>query len=107
MEDTTKFFIGIDVSKPHFDASLLSVVGDRRPIQTERFENNLDGLKLFQKWLRKNKVTMVSNSLLVIENTGIYHRLIWSFCGSIKLPIYIGNSAHIKWSFGLPLTLTF
>lgn len=38
MEDSPKFFVGIDVSKPHFDASLLIVIGDTRPIQTERFE---------------------------------------------------------------------
>lgn len=44
---------------------------------------------------------MDENSLLVIENTGIYHRLLWAFCCDKKLPIHIGNSAHIKWSFGI------
>jgi transposase len=37
----------------------------------------------------------------VIENTGIYHRNLWAYCSKKKLPIHIGNAAHIKWSFGI------
>jgi transposase len=37
----------------------------------------------------------------VIENTGIYHRLLWSYCTAKQLPLHIGNAAHIKWSFGI------
>jgi len=44
---------------------------------------------------------MDEHSLVVIENRGIYHRLIWSFCSRKKLPLHIGNAAHIKWSFGI------
>lgn len=44
---------------------------------------------------------MDDNSLLVIENTGVYHRLIWSFCSKHNLPLHIGNAAHIKWSLGI------
>jgi transposase len=36
-----------------------------------------------------------------MENTGIYHRLLWSFCSNRGLPIHIGNAARIKWSFGI------
>src|SRR5674476_1369274 len=61
MQITTKFYLGIDVSKHWFDLSLLTV----------------------------------------INNTGIYHRLIWEFCSTHGLPIHIGNAAHIKWSFGI------
>jgi len=39
--------------------------------------------------------------LLVIENTGIYHRLIWSFCSNHHFQLHIGNAAHIKWSLGI------
>lgn len=38
---------------------------------------------------------------MVIENTGIYHRLIWDFCTANLLPLYIGNAADLKWSFGI------
>ncbi|NGM73294.1 IS110 family transposase [Sphingobacterium sp. SGL-16] len=102
MKTCSKFFIGIDISKPYFDASLLCVIDQQKQqIQTLRFENSIQGLKEFHKWLKKHKVTMNENTLLVIENTGIYHRLLWAFCCEKNLPIHIGNAAHIKWSFGI------
>jgi transposase len=97
-----KFFIGIDVSKPFFDASLMAVTDHRKQaIETARFDNTPEGLKAFAKWLKSFKVAMDQNTLVVIENTGIYHRLIWSFCNKKGLPLHIGNAAHIKWSFGI------
>ena len=102
MISTTKFFIGIDVSKPYFDVSLMGLVNHvKQAMETARFENTVSGIKVFEKWLKTNGVTMNENSLVVIENTGIYHRLIWSFCSRKHLPIHIGNAAHIKWSFGI------
>ncbi|WP_294348076.1 IS110 family transposase [uncultured Sphingobacterium sp.] len=102
MKTITKYFTGIDVSKPYFDASLLCVIDhQKQQIQTLRFDNTIQGLKEFHKWLKKYKVTMNENTLLVIENTGIYLRLLWMFCCEKNLPIHIGNAAHIKWSFGI------
>jgi transposase len=102
MKANSKFFIGIDVSKPFFDASLMAVTDHQKQgIETARFDNTLEGLKAFEKWLKSFKVAMDPNTLVVIENTGIYHRLIWSFCNKKGLPLHIGNAAHIKWSFGI------
>lgn len=102
MSSNTQFFIGIDVSKPYFDASLLIVVNHlKKEIISQKFDNTTDGIKIFGNWLQNNKVSLNKNTLLVIENTGIYHRLLWSFCSSKKLSIHIGNAAHIKWSFGI------
>jgi transposase len=102
MTANTKFFMGIDVSKPFFDASLMAVVNhQKQPIETARFDNSADGMKAYEKWLKTHKAPMDENALLVIENTGIYHRIIWSFCSKKNLPIHIGNAAHIKWSFGI------
>jgi transposase len=99
---TTKFFIGIDVSKPHFDVALMAVVNHvKQEIETARFDNTAPGIKLFEKWLKLHKTTFNGDSLVVMENTGIYHRLIWTFCSNRNLPIHIGNAAHIKWSFGI------
>lgn len=98
----TKFFIGIDVSKPYFDVSLMAVVNHvRQGVETSRFENTVGGMKLFEKWLKSHKIAFNENTLVVIENTGIYHRLIWAFCSGKHLPIHIGNAARIKWSFGI------
>jgi transposase len=102
MNNNTKFFMGIDVSKPYFDASLLAVFNhQKKELQSERFTNDAAGLKLYAKWLKSFKVSFDENTILVIENTGIYHRLIWAFCGKNNIPIHIGNAAHIKWSFGI------
>ena len=98
----TQFFIGIDVSKPYFDASLLVVIDHLKndPVH-QRFDNTLAGIKVFYRWLKSNKVSFDQNTLVVMENTGIYHRLLWSFCNKKNLPLHIGNAAHIKWSFGI------
>lgn len=102
MITTTRFFIGIDVSKPFFDASLMAVVDHvKQTVETSKFDNSIAGMKLFEKWLKLHKVTMNEYSMVVIENTGIYHRLLWAFCSKKHLPIHIGNAAHIKWSFGI------
>ena len=100
--NNTQFFIGIDVSKPYFDASLMVVIDHlKQPLQTAHFDNTEGGLKQFGKWLKDAKVTFNTNTLIVIENTGIYHRLLWAYCSKKKLPLHIGNAAHIKWSFGI------
>lgn len=102
MKANSNFFIGIDVSKPFFDASLMAVTDHQKQgIETARFDNTLEGLKSFKKWLKGLKVAMDQHTLVVIENTGIYHRLIWSFCNKSGLCLHIGNAAHIKWSFGI------
>jgi transposase len=102
MLETKKSFLGIDVSKPYFDVSLMQATNNTKTdIITERFDNTIEGIKRWHKWLKENKVSLDKQSLLVIENTGIYHRLLWAFCSKHNLPIYIGNAAHIKWSFGI------
>ena len=102
MQNKTQHFIGIDVSKPFFDAALLAVIDhQKQAIESAHFENTALGLKAFEKWLKSCKVSFDQNTVLVIENTGIYHRLLWAFCNKIGLQIHIGNAAHIKWSFGI------
>ena len=102
METSQKNYLGIDVSKLWFDVSLLPVIDhQKQPMVTDRFDNTLEGMKAFKKWLKANHVSMDQNTLLVIENTGVYHRLLWSFCSRHNLPIHIGNAAHIKWSLGI------
>jgi transposase len=97
-----KSCLGIDVSKLSFDVSLIVVLkGQKQPIVISKFDNDRVGLESFKVWLDERNVTFDANSLLVIENTGIYHRLIWNFCSTHLLPIYIGNAADLKWSFGI------
>lgn len=94
--------MGIDVSKPYFDVSLIKVVAHvKQSMITERFDNTRAGMKGLHKWFKGQGVLFNENSLLVIENTGVYHRMLWAYCGQHNLPIHIGNGAHIKWSFGI------
>jgi transposase len=100
-----KNYLGIDVSKLTFDACLLLVLnGVKSELFSKQFSNDAEGLKQFKKWLESYAVTFDEHSLLVIENTGIYHRLLWQFCSKNYLPIYIGNAADLKHSFGTQRT---
>lgn len=100
--EKTQFFIGIDVSKPHFDVSLLEVVDhEKGAVISERFNNIIEGIKRFGKWVQSKKVPFNEHTLIVIEYTGIYHRLIWAYCSRKNPQLHIGNAAHIKWSFGI------
>jgi len=102
MEKEMKFFMGMDVSKLWVDIAVMKVVNHRKePMVTERFDNNKKGMNALDKWLKKLQVSFNKNTLLVIENTGVYHRIVWEYCSANKLPINIGNAAHIKWSLGL------
>lgn len=102
MKKRKQFFLGLDISKLFFDVALLIVYGNsKQEIPQQRFTNDTAGLQLFEQWLKRNGVIYDDNSLVIIENTGIYHRLVWKFCSSKGLPIHIGNAAHIKWSLGI------
>lgn len=102
MKKTAKFYLGMDVSKLWVDIAVLCVLNQvKQPMVTERFDNTTAGMKAMGKWLKKLKVSFDDNSLLVIENTGVYHRLVWEYCSTEGLPLYIGNATHIKWSFGI------
>jgi transposase len=102
MKKQVRFYLGMDVSKLWVDTTLLCVVDhQKQPTVSERFDNNADGMKALGKWLKKYKVSFDENTLMVIENTGVYHRLVWEYCSKIALPLHIGNATHIKHSFGI------
>lgn len=102
MQTKGKCFIGIDVSKLWFDVSMIILIGqERQGVFTQRFDNNVSGFKKLTQWFKLHKVPMDDNTLVVIENTGIYHRMIWEYCSTKSLPICIVNAAQIKWSLGI------
>ena len=102
MQIYQKNYIGIDVSKRCFDASLQIVSNQSSSaIIHQQFENTAIGMQSFGKWLKSYKVTLDSSSLVVIENTGVYHRQIWQYCTHVGIRLYIGNATDIKYSFGI------
>jgi transposase len=102
MQNFKKNFLGLDVSKDYFDVSLLQVDGfQKQPMLAQRFQNSPEGLKQLSNWMKANQIKHFRDTLVVMENTGIYHRLIEGFCHKHLIPIHIGNAAHMKWSFGI------
>ena len=102
MQTEKQLFAGIDISKEWFDVALCAVIDHQRgAIHAERFSNDATGIKSFEKWLSKQGMTEGKELLLVMENTGIYHRLLWAWCAAKKVAVHIGNAAHIKWSLGI------
>ncbi len=102
MKKEAKFYLGMDVSKLWIDITVMCVLNhEKQPMTSERFDNDAAGMKALGKWLKKHQVGFDENSLLVIENTGVYHRLVWEYCSTKGLPLYIGNATHIKYSFGI------
>jgi transposase len=102
MEHSTTFYVGIDVSKPFFDASIMKVVDHcKGEVSTEQFANDKAGLHLFKKWCTNKGVQNLKELFIVIENTGVYHRLIWQYCSKENITLHIGNAAQIKWSLGI------
>jgi transposase len=102
MKKQVRFYLGMDVSKLWVDIAMMSVVDhQKQPMISERFDNNEAGMKALDKWLKKYKVSFDENSLLVLENTGVYHRQVWEYCSKVGLPLHIGNATHIKHSFGI------
>ena len=102
MKKQVRFYLGMDVSKLWVDITLMCVLDHKKqPTISERFDNNEAGMKALDKWLKKYKVSFNENSLLVLENTGVYHRQVWEYCSKVGLPLHIGNATHIKHSFGI------
>lgn len=97
-------YLGIDVSKNHFDAAI-SLARDRirQDAVWKRFSNDANGIKALDTWLIAQGVSQALRPalLVVMENTGIYHRRLWQYCCDQNLHATIGNAADIKWSFGL------
>ena len=58
MKPITKHFMGIDVSKPYFDLSLMKVINHQKEnVLTRRFANTTAGIKAFHAWLIEQQVS--------------------------------------------------
>ena len=102
MQTQKKCFLGIDVSKLWFDVSMVIIIGQvKQGMFSQRFDNNAAGFKKLTQWLKLCKVPLDASTLVVIENTGVYHRMIWEYCNNKGLSLHIGNAARIKWSLGI------
>lgn len=97
-----KVFIGIDVSKHTLDVAFIIHQSSSlsKPVW-QQFHNTASGLKLMHTWLKEQAVLLNEQCIIVIENTGIYHRLLWHFFSSLQVDLCIENAAQVKWSLGI------
>lgn len=97
-----KYFIGIDVSKHTLDVAfiVLDFNSFSKPVWRQ-FDNTQHGLNQMEKWLTDMNVPLSDKTIVVIENTGIYHRLLWQFFSSLQVDLCIENAAQVKWSLGI------
>jgi transposase len=97
-----KYFIGIDVSKHTLDVAFIINEPSHlsKPVW-KQFENALAGLKQMQQWLSEMNIPLNAQTIVVIENTGIYHRLLWQFFSHLQVDLCIENAAQVKWSLGI------
>lgn len=97
-----KYFIGIDVSKHTLDVAFITCDNNTlsNPVW-KQFNNTLSGLQQAKKWLAQVQVCLTDDTIIVIENTCIYHRLLWQFFSSLHVDVCIENAAQVKWSLGI------
>lgn len=91
--------IGIDVSKKTIDIALSQNKANASMIN-HKFTNNLKGYRTLVAWCKKQEVKL-DQVLIVLENTGIYHRSLVDFLHSHQAFVWVENPVEIKWSIGL------
>ena len=92
-----QFFIGIDISKRFFDVAIINGDGTTSYV----FENTKKGTNAFIRLLNNQKISL-ENTLICMEHTGVYGRLIIAkliqkqadFC--VEMPIQITRSIGVQ-----------
>lgn len=96
------YCIGVDVSKLTLDVSLVFVQGHLRYARGSiTVCNSPEGLKQLYSWLKQQRVCFNATTKLVMENTGMYHRLLVGWIKKTGLHYCVDNAARIKWSLGI------
>ncbi len=100
MASNFKHIVGIDVSKNHLDAALITGSKFESPLYI-RFTNDEKGFETFTRWLSDQQVVLDSSTLLVIEHTGLYQSLTVAFCARHGISLCAEQANQIRWSLGL------
>lgn len=94
-----KHFLGVDVSKEYFDAVVI-LDGNREKTFHSQFVNDPKGVKSLSKWLKGHGSTY-ENTLVCLEHTGMYGKLIIRILISFKFDIWVEMSLKIIRSIGV------
>lgn len=94
-----KHFLGIDVSKEYFDAVVI-LDGNKEKSIHRQFVNDYKGIKSLCKWLKEQGSTF-ENTLVCLEHTGMYGKLIIKSLMIEKFSLWVEMSLKIIRSIGV------
>lgn len=94
-----KHFLGIDVSKDYFDAVVI-LDGVKEKSVHNQFTNDYKGIRSLCKWLKEQKSTH-ENTLVCLEHTGMYGKLIIKYLISFNFDLWVEMSLKIIRSIGV------
>jgi transposase len=94
-----KHFLGIDVSKEYFDAVVI-LDGNKEKSIHSQFVNDYKGIKSLCKWLKEQGSTF-ENTLVCLEHTGMYGKLIIKYLMIYKFSLWVEMSFKIIRSIGV------
>jgi len=93
-------FIGIDMSKKTFDCCVI-IDNQRSNTTHKQFSKTAMGLKGFQAWLMSFGVKLNEQTLICMEFTGLYNRMVLDFLTTSDAVVWVEMAVHIKKSLGL------
>jgi transposase len=95
-----KNFVGIDVSKSKFDLALIKD-SDKDHVMQGVFDNTQKGIKSMRKFLEKEHLIELSETIFCMEFTGVYCRPLTRFMVENDCHVWIEMPVNIIRSFGL------
>lgn len=100
MSKLFKNFVGIDISKSWFDATLITQDSVAKPVH-HQFAQSAPGYHSMIDWLRLNNVELDEQTLFCLEYTGIYNTGFVSFLVGQHANIWVEMPLRIKKAGGL------
>lgn len=91
---TTKYFIGFDISAHDFSASCITGI-DTTVFSTQKFSNNIDGSNEFLSLLSKHNIQS-SEAVICMEATGVYSENICYYLASKDFTVCIEAPQKVK-----------
>jgi len=86
-----RWFLGIDISKHHFDVCLMDTQTGER--QSAKFEQSIEGFESLLAWLKPVDTKAL---LVAMESTGSYHKLLLRFLVDHEIAACLINPMLVK-----------
>jgi transposase len=99
MSKLLKNFVGIDNSKPWFDAAVIKSDHTTQSMH-DQFAQTTEGFKKMMIWLEQQDILLNSETLFCMEYTGIYNVALVNFLVEQKAQVWVEMPLRIKRSSG-------